>query len=200
MKIEGLERRTFGFEFRADGDDEDRTISGYGALFNTLSENLGGFREKIEPGAFDDVLQDDVRALFNHNPDKILARTQTPEGKDPTLNIGVDATGLNYSFGVPDTSYARDLVTSIDRGDISQSSFAFIVADDRWEEDEEGRLIRTILKIARLFDVSPVTYPGYADTTVAARAMQDYQNQQLSVRSQIEQESRERELYLHEHA
>ena len=151
-------------------DDGENRISGYAAVFNRLSENLGGFREKIEPGAFDDVMDDDVRALFNHESHLILGRT-----KADTLQLEADDNGLRYRIDPPDTQYARDLITSIKRKDVTQSSFAFRVNDDRWDEDDDGRLVRTIKSFKRLYDISPVTYPAYPDTTVATRSMDSYQ-------------------------
>ena len=152
-------------------DDGEHRISGYAAKFNTLSENLGGFREQIRAGAFDGVLIDDVRALFNHDPSMILGRTTAG-----TLHLDSDGTGLRYTIDPPDTQYARDLHKSIERGDVTQSSFAFQVADDDWNEDEDGRLIRTINTVKRLFDISPVTYPAYPDTSVAARSLNQFQD------------------------
>lgn len=166
-----IERRIFetGIEVRA-RDEGGATVRGHAAVFDSLSENLGGFREQIRPGAFDDVLQDDVRALFNHDPNHILART-----KSGTLSLGVDERGLTYEFDSPDTTTGRDLLVSMQRGDVSQSSFGFIVEDDQWDEDDEGRIVRTILSFKRLYDVSPVTFPAYPDTDVAKRSMGDWQ-------------------------
>ena len=152
-------------------DDGEHRISGYAATFNTLSENLGGFREQIRAGAFDDVLIDDVRALFNHDPSMILGRT-----KAGTLHLDSDNTGLRYTIDPPDTQYARDLHKSIERADVTQSSFAFQIEDDDWNEDDDGRIIRTIKKVKRLFDISPVTYPAYPDTSVAARSLSQFQD------------------------
>lgn len=148
-----------------------RKVSGYAATFNTRSQNLGGeenqWMEVIKPGAFDDVLNDDVRALFNHDPSQILARSKNGKG---TLKITVDSIGLRYEFEAPDTRCGNDLLESIRRGDVDQSSFGFIVAKggDSWRND--GRIrIRTISKVSRLTDVSPVTYPAYTESTVSAR-------------------------------
>jgi HK97 family phage prohead protease len=164
-------------ELRAAADGEaKRTVRGYAALYNSPSENLGTqkyrFIETIAPGAFDDVLKDDVRALFNHDANFILARSKGGEG---TLKIGTDARGLWYEFEAPDTQAGRDLLVSLARGDVDQSSFAFEVRKDgqEYRERTEGDVTiaeRTIKKVARLHDVSPVTYPAYPDTTVALRA------------------------------
>jgi HK97 family phage prohead protease len=166
----------------ADGEGEKPKVRGYAAVFNKESENLGSenyqFREIIEPGAFSDVLQDDVRALLNHDPNFILARSKGGEG---TLSIGQDERGLWYEFDAPDTQAGRDLMESIRRGDIDQSSFSFTVAKggQEWKEteDSEGRMFiqRTVTKVARLYDVSPVTYPAYPDATVALRSLQEFQ-------------------------
>lgn len=161
-----VERRFFNCELRK-GADSERTIVGYGAVFNKLSDNLGGFRELIKPGAFDGRLQDDVRALLNHDPNFVLART-----KSGTLDLSVDQEGLRYEFGAPDTQAGRDLVVSMDRGDIDQSSFAFYVDEDSWDEDDDGRIVRTILKFKRLFDVSPVTFPAYPDAPASVRGLE----------------------------
>lgn len=168
---------TANLELR-DADGGARKIHGYAAKFDVLSENLGGFRETIKAGAFTDVLGDDVRALLNHDPNLILGRT-----KANTLALGEDEVGLWYETTLPETQVARDLAESISRGDVSQSSFAFTVAPggEDWQEDEDGRVIRTITKIGRLYDVSPVTYPAYPDTTIGMRgfdggerAMEEY--------------------------
>lgn len=165
----------------AEGESETPKVRGYAAVFNRESENLGSaeyqFREVIEPGAFSDVLKDDVRALLNHDPNYILARSKNGEG---TLRIGEDERGLWYEFDAPDTQAGRDLMESLRRGDIDQSSFGFTVAKDgqKWEETREGDgptfIKRTITKIARLFDVSPVTYPAYPDATVALRSLKEF--------------------------
>ncbi|MCW5568428.1 MAG: HK97 family phage prohead protease [Burkholderiales bacterium] len=155
-----------GLEVRSEGDS--KSIRGYAAKFDVLSENLGGFREQIKPGAFADVLDNDVRALVNHDPNLILGRN-----KSGTLDIGQDETGLWYEAKLPDTQAARDLAQSISRGDINQSSFAFSVASggQDWSEDDDGRIIRTITKFSRLYDVSAVTYPAYPDATVGMRGL-----------------------------
>jgi HK97 family phage prohead protease len=176
---------TASVELRAAADTEEpKTVFGYAAKFDTPSENLGSemyqIREIIKPGAFDDVLNDDVRALFNHESSAILARSKNGKG---SLRLGVDEVGLFYEFEAPDTQVGRDLVTSLKRGDVDQSSFSFTVAksDQEWASTQEGEgpeiHTRTIHKVTRLFDVSPVTYPAYPDATVALRSLEDFQKQ-----------------------
>lgn len=157
----------------AAGENKVPTVRGYAAVFNKKSENFGygdfQFFEIIEPGAFDDVLKDDVRALFNHDANLILART-----KSKTLRIGVDSTGLWYEFEPADTQAGRDLRANLDRGDVDQSSFGFTMPADYSGEKwvREGKVTtRYIRKIARLYDVSPVTYPAYPDTEVSLRSL-----------------------------
>ena len=162
-----IERRIFDVKLETrEHNDESPKIVGYASVFNSLSENLGGFREQIEPGAFDDALGDDVRALFNHDPNMILGRTTAG-----TLSISSDENGLRYEIDPPNTTVGRDLMVSLQRGDITQSSFGFTVEDDSWSEDDDGRVIRTIHKVRNLFDVSPVTYPAYPEASVSARAL-----------------------------
>lgn len=141
-------------------EDGEMIIEGYAALYNSETD-LGVFRESISPGAFDDVLNDDVRALINHDPSLILGRSSAG-----TLELSTDEHGLKYRVKLGEQQYAKDLYTSIKRGDISQSSFAFTIEDQTWSED---RSTRKVEKVAKLLDVSPVTYPAYKSATVAAR-------------------------------
>lgn len=168
-----IERRFFTTEIRMEEVDGQRHIIGYAAMFNQLSEDLGGFREMIEEGAFSSALErpDDVRGLFNHNANMILGRNVSG-----TLNLRQDEIGLRYDILVPDTQYARDLLISMERGDVNQSSFGFRVITDRWEQLEEYHL-RT-LRDLKLFDVSPVTFPAYPVTSAEARARASKLSQQ----------------------
>lgn len=167
-KKDTTEKRFFKVETRVSSKGKKNIVEGHAAVFGDLSEDLGGFREKILPGAFDNVLGDDVRAFFNHDPNFLLARSSSG-----TLKLGVDKKGLKYSFEVPDTSAGRDLLVSMKRGDINQSSFAFTVEKDSWKDGEKGMEIRTIEKVGRLFDVSPVSIPAYPtanDLSIAQRS------------------------------
>ena len=172
--IEGAERRYFASEVRAtkkdDTTDTNSVIEGYAAKFNseTVIGNYWQYREVILPGAFDDVLKDDIRALFNHDPNQILARSINGKG---TLEVFVDDIGLKYRYTTPDRSYAKDLQDAIDAGDVSQSSFAFKIREQRWIEKEGDMELREIVAFEKLYDVSPVTYPAYADTEVAKRSL-----------------------------
>jgi len=174
-----IETRVFTNTFKVekrkhDDGSETPVIRGYASVFDTLSENLGGFRETIEKNAFSEVLNNDVRALFNHDANLILGRTTSG-----TLSISQDDTGLRYEIDPPDTQVARDLIVSMERGDVTQSSFAFTVDKDSWNEDDEGRVVRTIEKVSRLFDVSPVTYPAYPDASVGLRGLDLFNQHKL---------------------
>lgn len=140
-------------------------IRGYAAVFNQLSEPMWGVRERIKPGAFKATLAAgaDVRALVNHDPSLILGRT-----KAGTLNLEEDQHGLRYTITPPDTTVGRDLMVSIRRGDITQSSFGFRSVDENYLK-ENGQFIRELLSVD-LFDVSPVTYPAYTGTNVNVRS------------------------------
>lgn len=156
-------------EFRVkEAENEPLKIIGYAARFNELSEEMWGMREKIAPGAFTEAIgKSDVRALWNHDPNYVLGRT-----KNGTLQIREDEQGLFYEVMPPDTQWARDLVESIKRGDVDQSSFAFTVDVQEWDESSDP-VLRTIVKVRELFDVSPVTYPAYPAATSGVRSLQD---------------------------
>ena len=152
-------------------DNEPTKLVGYYAKYNVLSENLGGFREIIEPGFFDEALRtSDIVDLFNHDPNFVLGRQSAK-----TLRVWSDDVGLAYECIVPDTQIIKDLVLApIERKDITGNSFGFNVKGDgdSWDEDKDGRTIRTLKANGcnELFDGSQVTYPAYPKTEVSLRA------------------------------
>jgi HK97 family phage prohead protease len=162
--MDKTERRIFAIdELRVEKDaDKGTTLTGYAAVFDTLSVDLGGFRETIAKGTFSESLQGDVRALWNHDSNHVLGRT-----KSGTLKLAEDAKGLRVEIHPPES--AAPFVESIRRGDVDQMSFGFKTVTDEWETDENGQTTRTLLK-ADLYDVSPVTFPAYPATEVSARA------------------------------
>ena len=167
-----IERRTFALvspaEVRQSEDGDTRRIEGHAAVFGEwtqIGSESWGWRERIDAHAFDEAITDDVRALFNHDPSLLLGRTASG-----TLRLSIDGKGLGYSVDPPDTSAGRDILELVSRGDVSQSSFAFEVLEERWEFFEDEPDSRTILKV-RLYDVSPVTYPAYEGTDVALRSV-----------------------------
>jgi len=166
------ERRTHTVEMRVKDPSlgkKNSTMEGYAANFNQLSQDLGGFREVLMPGCFANALAaSDVRALFNHDPNLILGRNISG-----TLRVSEDEKGLRFEVDPPETSYAKDLQISMQRGDINQCSFGFSVGEggDSWAKDTDGVWIRSITNVSKLFDVSPVTYPAYVSTSCAVRSM-----------------------------
>jgi|TARA_R110002096_G_scaffold417771_1_gene621533 HK97 family phage prohead protease len=168
--IDSAERRFFSTKVSMEKREEGKTpkIEGMAALFNVVTRIGDWFEEEVMPGAFDDVINDDVRCLFNHNPNYVLARSV--EGKG-TLALSLTAEGLKYSYETPNRSYAKDLEDAIESGDISGSSFAFRIKEQKWISRKDDIDLRQIVKFERLLDVSPVTYPAYPDATVGKRSL-----------------------------
>ena len=171
---ESAERRFFNpqMEVRVDGDS--KTIEGIAAVVDSETD-LGWYREKISRGAFDNVMKDDVVALFNHDPNLPLARTGAG------LELFLTEEGhLGYRYETPNTSVGRDLAENIRTGVIKSSSFAFTIEEDVWKEEKDNKIpdVRTITKLKRLYDVSPVCYPAYPDATVAARSLDKFHKPQ----------------------
>lgn len=154
---------------RAEG--EPSVISGYAAVFYRVNDPKTEFRlwdniyERIAPQAFTRALNEkhDARGLFNHDMNHVLGRVGAN-----TLSLSVDEIGLRYEIRIPETQLARDLMTSIERGDISGSSFAFVPTKVTWT-DEQERTTRTIEDVD-LFDVGPVTFPAYEGTSTGVRS------------------------------
>lgn len=194
--FDGAERRYFAkSEFRVEKREENKDLNiveGYAALFDSPTVIGDWFREEILPGAFDDVLLDDVRCLFNHDPNFILARSNQGKG---TLELFVDGKGLLYRYTTPDRQYAKDLQDAIDSGDVTQSSFAFKPKETIWKETENEMDLRQIVKLERLYDVSPVTYPAYADTTVAKRSHEAFKTEKQNAEAE-KREAGKKELSL----
>lgn len=146
--------------------DGPTKINGHAAKFDMLSEDLGGFRERIAPGCFAKTIQsDDIRALWNHDSNIVMGRN-----KAGTLRLWEDSAGLAYEVDAPQNQFIRDMVLSpIERGDVSQCSFGFYTLQDKFTK-VDGEWIRTLLEV-ELFDVSPVTFPAYNSTDVAVRSL-----------------------------
>jgi len=191
------ETRTLDTNFEVREDGEHPVIEGYASTYETWY-NCGWYQERIAKGAFDKcVTTSDVRALINHDPNLIIGRNTAN-----TLMLRTDEHGLGYIIDPPDTSYAKDLLVSMKRKDITQSSFAFTVdpSGEQWEMDSNGAYKRTIKEVSYLYDVSPVTYPANADTNVYARSKDEIDAQLKNpdvdkiIRARAEQEQLENEL------
>ena len=177
------ERRTFTGTViaRSEGENMPKEIGGIAAVINSVTD-LGYFEEVIERGAFDNALNKeyDIRCLFNHEAELILGRT-----KASTCNVFVNADGnLEYTW-IPDYENPTHMsvVRSIMRGDITQSSFAFTIKEQKWSESTKYGSMgkRTITIIEDLYDVSPVTYPAYADTEADARSIVALRDQEQEI-------------------
>jgi HK97 family phage prohead protease len=164
------EKRKAG-ETRAITSDDGtlRKIVGYAAVFDKPSEDMG-FIEYVRKGAFKKAIgKSDARALFNHDTDTLPLGRQSAG----TLILREDETGLYYEIIPPDTQSARDLMTSIDRGDVRESSYGFTVAVDEWDFTNKDFIKRTIIEVEEVFDVSPVVFAAFNDTSVALRKMEE---------------------------
>jgi HK97 family phage prohead protease len=169
LKREDIEQeiRSIAGEVRLnDGTTEEPPrIMGYAAVFNQESELLGfGFREIIVPGAFSGSINNDVRALWNHDASLVLGRT-----KNGTLKLAEDSKGLRFEIIPPQTQWAADAIESIRRGDVDQMSFGFRVLEDTWVLEPDNPPLRRLNKV-ELLEISPVTFPAYPQTTVSVRA------------------------------
>jgi HK97 family phage prohead protease len=161
-----LEVRTFPFEVEdvraaEGGRSKDFTIKGHAAVFNTWTD-LGIFRERVAKGAFDEALSSDphVLHLIDHDTRYVLSST-----RNKTLELRADPKGLHMWSKVAPTTYAADLRVLMERGDVSQSSFAFTVAEEEWnDETDDGKVERTITKVGRLFDVTTTAMGAYPTT------------------------------------
>lgn len=175
LSVERVKIRLEELRVATSGDPEKKdelVITGYAALFDSRSEDLGGFVEEIDRGAFAEALNRDdldVRFLINHDSNLVLARTRSG-----TLELTEDQRGLRIYARVAPYSYAEDLRIAIERGDVDQMSFAFTTEEDSWSKTEDGANLRRVQRVKDLFDVSVVTYPAYPETKteVLQRAMQ----------------------------
>ncbi|MAS42238.1 MAG: HK97 family phage prohead protease [Rhodobacteraceae bacterium] len=159
---DAIERRV-GAELRAQGT----RIIGYAALFDSLSHNLGGFVERVQPGAFARSLGEapDVVALFHHDARAVLGRTRSG-----TLRLAEDSRGLQFELDVANTTAGRDVLESVGRGDITGASFAFKARRDAWTETDDGTPLRTLIDVD-LLDVTITPAPAYPETSVARRSL-----------------------------
>ena len=170
MEMKKKEIRTIditNLSTRSDEETQTRTISGYAAVFNSPTRLWEDLDEVIAPGAFSRAISSsDVRCLFNHDWSNVLGRT-----KSGTLRLSEDERGLKFEVDLPDTTVARDLIKSMERGDINQCSFGFIPTEETWDYNSTP-MLRTIHEV-ELFEVSIVPLPAYEDTEAALRSKED---------------------------
>lgn len=172
-----VEARKFKADFEIRQNDEGNVdkIIGYAAVTDSEAPEVMGFIERIEPGAFENAIgKSDVRALFNHDSNYILGRKSAG-----TLTLIEDENGLFYEIDPPNTSYANDLLESLSRGDIDESSFGFTVKNETW--DDSGDIpVRTIVEVEELYDVGPVTRGWYPQSESGLKSksevLQEFRN------------------------
>lgn len=171
MNNEKIERRFLKMDVRAKQDGEKRYIEGYAAVFNQETVIGSWFREMIEPGAFKRVLSEkpDVIAAYNHNWEAVLARTT-----NGTLTLWEDETGLGYRAEVNDNDpEALSVYAKVERGDVSQASFAFTVRAEKWvspPNDSKDLPLRSISEVDELYDVGPCPFGAYPQASAQARS------------------------------
>jgi HK97 family phage prohead protease len=155
-------------ELRLQEKDGKHTVSGYAAIFDSMSHDLGGFRETINRGAFSRSLKAnaDVVALSEHDAKKgILGRTRSK-----TLRLKEDNIGLRFELDIADTQLGRDTVTSIQRQDLDSMSFGFVAQDADWDRSKGGEVVRS-LKDVDLLDISFTGFPAYSGTSIQMRSL-----------------------------
>jgi len=167
-----LETRTLSRkpELRA-ANDAGKTVTGYAAVFNSVTQIGDWFQEVIAPGAFSDAINGDVRALIDHNSGRVIGRTTAG-----TLRLAQDKTGLAVDIDLPDNTDGNDLAVSISRGDITGMSFGFRVTKETW--DETGKIPLRTIQALELDEVSVVAFPAYEDTSIALRSLTEHRAKQ----------------------
>jgi len=168
------EIRTFDFEVRAEENERGKTLTGVPIVFNARS-NLGWYDEIIESGALDETDLKDVRFLVNHNTDMIpLARSRNNnENSTMQMTVGDEGMTIRVDLDTENNADAKALYSAVSRGDISGMSFMFTVDGDSWDDVESDHPTRIIRKIDRVFEVSAVTFPAYAQTSIQARGLSE---------------------------
>ena len=184
-----------GSELRAGGDS--RKIEGRSIVFNSLSQDFGGWKEEISPDAINDEIinASDILFLLNHSDSRgILGRKRKGSG---SLSTEIREDGVYFSFDAPQTSLGDELLEYLRRGDITQCSFAFTVDDDDWKEQEDGSYIRTIKKFHRIYDMSAVYTPAYTDTEVKCARFAEIKAQEAEeAKRKMEEMERQKEQEL----
>lgn len=191
------EQRVYGIECRMKDDDKDdkrMTIGGLASIFNSYTP-MGWYMEVVKPGFFDDMDFEAAAALKNHDSNLVLGRYA-----NKTLRLNITNQGLEYEVDLPDTTTGRDTYEEVKRGDIYQSSFQFTIKEQVWREVDRSEFagvfpdevldrmsyggkieVRELIKGAKLYDVAPVTFPAYNDTTVAKRSKEALQKTKINL-------------------
>ena len=182
---------------RANNEDtEDRTIKGTSIVFNSPSEDLGGFIEEISPDAVNTEFlnQQDILMLYNHKKDSgVLARSNKGTG---TLKYSIDATGVNFEFKAKNTALGNEVLESVRCGDLDKCSFAFRVADggEKWENIGNNMYKRTITKFELIRDFSIVLDPAYSSTSTTVRSLELFKAEEQRKLDEAKAEDEKRNL------
>ena len=175
--------------FNVSLDNDSRILSGYAAVFNSESKDLGGFTEMISPTAFEGVIErSDVFAVLDHDRNKVLARSKMGKG---SLELNIDQKGLQFRFEAPETTLGNDVLSMVKRGDLTDASFCFTVEDESWQKREDGSYLRTINKIGDLFDVAICYNGAYPEsyTEVALRSLDKFKEELRAAKCVEEEDS-----------
>ena len=173
------ERRTANGTVELREEGETLTAVGYAAVFDSTSQNLGGFVERVAPNSFRKTIQEtDVRALFNHDADSLLGRTA-----NGTLRLMEDDHGLRYEVDLPNTTLGRDVAELLKRGDLNGSSFGFRTISDTWTQTDDGYPLRILNELA-IRDVGPVTFPAYEASEASLRSLAE--SKELTIEEVVE--------------
>lgn len=173
---------------------ESRTVEGYAIVFDSESKDLGGFTEIISRNAIsqETLNKSDILFLLDHNKERgVLARSRNGNG---SLNLEIDDRGVKFSFEAPETALGDEILIGLRRGDISQCSFAFTVAEDRWEKRNDGSILRTVESISELFDMAIVYNPAYDSTIVVNKRGLDELMKEEEIRKEEEEKEKEEEV------
>lgn len=193
--MDNKEIRNYDIECRI--EPESRTIKGVAIVFNSLSQDLGGFREKILPEAVEGVIENsDIFLLYNHQQERgFLARSRNGQG---TLRSSVEKDGVHFEFEAPNTALGDEVLEHVRRGECTECSFAFTLAEngDIWEKNERGEYIRTITKFNRFYDYSICPNGAYNTTSVSCRSFEEFKEQErreIEEAQKAEEEKRQAE-------
>lgn len=170
-----LERREIpveAIELRAEGDNGQRKIAGYGIVYNRKAKIGDDYEEVIRPGAARKLLETkpDIKCALNHNRMYLFGRT-----KSGTLELEENQSGVKYTANPPEAQWAKDAIASIERGDIDGSSFTFAVGPEgeKVTRQSDGTILREIFEFSRIGEMGPVTDPAYISTTANVRSAEE---------------------------
>lgn len=189
MKNKELERRSYSFEVRAEQSERGSRITGRPIVYNSRTDIAGLFDEVIEEGALNNADLRDVRFLVNHDLSKIpLARSRNNNGNS-TMQLRVDSAGMeiDVDLDTENNADARALYSAVSRGDITGMSFMFAVGDEEWDNIDTDHPTRRIKEISSVVEVSAVTFPAYASTSINARSQEALESAKAALESAKQQ-------------